>query len=52
MTKFGACVALFVGIGLAVAGVANAAPPCGSKDVLIVYSDTVQPEDIEAELPH
>ncbi|HEU5066487.1 MAG TPA: hypothetical protein VFT86_11555, partial [Gaiellaceae bacterium] len=50
MTKFGACVALFVVIGLALAGVANAAPPCGSKDVLIVYSDIGPPNQLVTNL--
>ena len=36
-----ACIALLVGIGLALPGVAKAAPPpCGPKKILIVYADS------------
>src|SRR5262245_25404774 len=46
----GACVALLVGIGLALPGVANAAPPCGPKHVLLVYADTDVPVQLAADL--
>ena len=46
----GACIALLVGIGLALPGVANAAPPCGSKRVLLVYADTDVPTQLAADL--
>ena len=41
-----ACIALLVGIGLALPGVAKAAtPPCGPKKILIVYADSVGTPD-------
>ena len=46
----GACLALLVGIGLALPGVANAAPPCGPKRVLLVYADTDVPTQLAADL--
>ena len=46
----GACVALLVGIGLVLPAVAKAAPPCGPKKVLIVYSDTGEPTQLVSDL--
>ena len=46
----GACIALLVGIGLALPGVAKAAPPCGPKNILIVYSDSGTPDQLTADL--
>ena len=46
----GACIALLVGIGLALPGVAKAAPPCGPKNILIVYSDDGTPAQLVSDL--
>ena len=46
----GACIALLVGIGLALPGVAKAAPPCGPKNILIVYSDDGTPDQLVSDL--
>ena len=42
----GACIALLVAIGLVLPGVAKAAPPCGPKNILIVYSDDGTPDQL------
>ena len=46
----GACIAVLVGIGLALPGIAKAAPPCGPKNILIVYSDSGTPDQLTADL--
>ena len=38
-----ACLALFLGIALALPGLAKGAPTCGQKRILIVYADYVPP---------
>jgi hypothetical protein len=37
------CIAVLVGVGLLLPGLAHAAPPCGQKQILIAYADTEGP---------
>jgi len=44
------CLAVLAGVGLALPGLAKAAPTCGPKRILVVYADTARPDQLRAAL--